>query len=197
MPEEEGYITVHWIRRVCLTLKSCIYLLIEKYKEINRSAWKGSIHEHWLPSFSRYTAILSTHVAYSSALRMVVTFFLETLANVCHTIPRYTPKYGNQHVFFRCNYFMRLRDLESPRNVTNNTYFFLLPSNVPSGLFRTCLPLWMKPNFSITKSKRYLPGYKDFQGRNIYNLSWETGSFHLRLLFWRWRQQLPSIRRNL
>jgi len=52
-------------------------------------------------------------------------------------------------------------------------------------------------DFSVSKSKRYLPGYKDFQGRNIYNRSWETGPFHLHLLFWRWRQQLPSTRRYL
>jgi hypothetical protein len=51
--------------------------------------WKGSIHEHWLPSFSRYIALLSTHAAYSSALKMAVTFFLETLANLCQTIPSY------------------------------------------------------------------------------------------------------------
>jgi len=29
-------------------------------------------------------------------------------------------------------------------NATNNTYFFLLPSNVSAGLFRTCLPFWRK-----------------------------------------------------
>jgi hypothetical protein len=102
-----------------------------------------------------------------------------------------------QHVFCRTNYFRRLGGLDSPRNATNNTYFLLLPSNVSSGLFRTCLPLWRKPNVSISKSKRYLPGYKDFQGRNIYHLSWETAPFRLYFLFWRWKQELRSIRRYL
>jgi len=82
-----------------------IYLPADRQVESNKPqhTWKGSIHEHWLPSFSRYTALLSTHVHYSSALKMMVIFFLETLANLFQTTPSYTPEYGNEHVFFRCN----------------------------------------------------------------------------------------------
>jgi hypothetical protein len=52
--------------------------------------WKGSIYEHWLPSFSRYTALISNHVPYYSVLKMAVIFFLETLANLCQTTPQNT-----------------------------------------------------------------------------------------------------------
>jgi hypothetical protein len=114
-------------------------------RQVERSkpqhTWEGSIHEHWLPSFSRYTALISTHVPYYYVLKMAVIFFLETLANLCQTTPNYTPEYGNQDVFFRRNYFMRLCALDSTCNSTNNSYFFLPPKNVSAGLFRTCLRL--------------------------------------------------------
>jgi hypothetical protein len=112
-----------------------IYLPADRQVESNKPqhTWKGNIHEHWLPSFSRYTVLLSTHMPYSSALMMMVIFLLETLVNLCQTTPSYTPEYGNEHVFFRCNYFILLCGLDSPCNATNNTYFFLLQSNLSSG----------------------------------------------------------------
>lgn len=104
----------------------------------------------------------------------------------------YTQEYGNQHVFSSCNIFMHLYGLDSPCNATNNTYLVFLLSDVSSGWFRTCLRLWRQANFSISNLKVIFQGNKDFQGRNIYCRFWETGSFLHYLLFWRWRQKLPS-----